>query len=295
MIAVDWGTSSFRAWRFGGDGTIVDRIEAPRGALTVEAGAFPATLEALVGRWLREDRTVLMSGMVGSRQGWIEAPYVACPAAPTDLARSLARIGHAEAEVAIVPGVSCRDAAGVPDVMRGEETQIVGALGESAGDATVCLPGTHSKTVEIRAGRIESFRTHMTGEVFAALAGHTILGRTMAPPGPDDSALPAAFEDGVRRSGEAGGLLHHVFGGRARFLFGELPQDDARAYLSGMLIGHELRTTDPARPLTLVGATGLVSLYARACAALGRACTAGAPEAAALGLRRIARIAGLLP
>jgi 2-dehydro-3-deoxygalactonokinase len=201
-----------------------------------------------------------MSGMVGSRQGWVEVPYVQCPAGFDEIAAKLVKVGWANREGWIVPGLSCRDTAGVPDVMRGEETQILGCGVEG----TICLPGTHSKWVEVKGGRIERFSTLMTGEVYAVLKQHSILGRMIE----EGRADADAFAEGVGRSGKAGGLLHHLFGVRTRGLMGELSAAASASYLSGILIGHELRSQN-AKQVHLLGAPALAALYQQAAALLG--------------------------
>ncbi len=176
MIGVDWGTTGFRAFRLR-DGQVLDRRDAPRGILAVPPGGFADALQAEVGDWLRDGEThVLLAGMVGSRQGWVEAPYLACPAGLEELASGLMPVPFTNAQVAVIPGLSSRDASGVPEVMRGEETQLIGAFLTAERLTTACLPGTHSKWARLEGGRIVSFTTHMTGEVYAALRGHTILG-----------------------------------------------------------------------------------------------------------------------
>lgn len=294
MIAVDWGTSSLRAFRLGADGAVLERYEAPQGILAVSAGGFPATLEAAIGHWLDAGETrVLLSGMVGSRQGWVEAPYVPCPAGAAELAAGLvaAPFRRRGAEVRLVPGVSGRDAEGVPEVMRGEEVQLLGAAQDADGVSVFCLPGSHSKWVRMENGRIVSFTTHLTGEAFAALRGHTILGRMMRD-GPTDGP---AFDRGVVRAGQPGGLLHHLFGVRTLGLHGELAEEEAASYLSGLLIGHEIGAAMPqgttASPVGLIGAASLCALYVRAITARGGSAKVLNPDAAATGLHRIASAA----
>ena len=181
MIGVDWGTTSFRAFRIARDGTIRDRRTGLRGLLNVPDNRFADTLREEIGPWLAvgEDH-VLLSGMIGSRQGWKEAPYLALPRRRRR--RSPPRWWTIEfdwAQVKLVPGLSATDEAGVAEVMRGEETQVFGVLGAMGGSGLACLPGTHSKWVRVEGGRIIGFTTHMTGEAFGALRGHTILGRMM--------------------------------------------------------------------------------------------------------------------
>ena len=275
MIAVDWGTSSLRAYRLDEAGRVRERREAPAGIMTIADGGFAAALEAQLGDWV-DDAPIVMSGMIGSRQGWREIAYAACPAGVAEIARGMQPIRWGKGRRAwIVPGLSCRDAAGVPDVMRGEETQIVGALADlPRGAATICLPGTHSKWVILRDGRIAGFSTAMTGEVFAVLRRHSILGRLMTAEAERHDA--AAFAAGLRRAGDADGVLHHLFGARTRGLFGEIAEDALPSYLSGILIGHEIAALAPqddregGAVVHLIGAPGLVAIYREALAACGR-------------------------
>ncbi len=270
MIAVDWGTSSLRAYRLDVEGRIRARREAPCGIMTVAGGGFASILEAQLGDWI-DDVPIVMSGMIGSRQGWREVAYVECPTGVAEIARGMQPVRWGKGRRAwIAPGVGYRDAAGVPDVMRGEETQIIGALAElPSGEATICLPGTHSKWVRMRDGRIAAFATAMTGEVFAVLRRHSILGRLMTEG--SDGHDHAAFAGGLRRAGEAGGLLHHLFGARTRGLFGEVAESGLPSYLSGILIGHEIAALAPDEQVVhLIGAAALVGLYREALAASGR-------------------------
>ena len=285
MIAVDWGTSSFRAFRLRG-GAIVDRRETPNGIIHLGPEDFAPTLRRAVQPWLESGETrILMAGMIGSRQGWCEVPYLPCPAGPAEFAAALTAIPFDGATVQIVPGLRSVDANGVPEVMRGEETQIAGVLASVEDDTTACLPGSHSKWVEIREGRIAGFTTHMTGEAFAALRAHTILARMMR-----DSPIAdaEAFRRGVVRSGQQGGLLHHLFGVRTQGLFGELPETEAASYLSGLLIGHEVAAAEPSGSVHLIGAPALCSLYAVAITYYGAEPRVAAPDAAARGLAEIA-------
>jgi 2-dehydro-3-deoxygalactonokinase len=293
MIAVDWGTSSFRAYRLAPDGAVTERRAAPLGILNVEGGRFAEALESQVGDWLEADAgPIVMSGMIGSRQGWKEAAYVECPAGGRQIAANLQRVIWGTGRTAwIAPGVCSRDAGGVPDVMRGEETQILGVLDQLPAAAMLCLPGTHSKWVEVSDGHIQSFTTHMTGELFAVLRAHSILGRMMTE-APTDLGW---FDAGVRRAEEAGGLLHHLFGVRARGLFGELPDAAAASHLSGILIGHELlaletgQAPESAAPVYLLGAHALEAAYRRALEHFGRRAVSLDADAAVRGLWRLAQ------
>jgi len=273
MIAVDWGTSSLRVYRLDPAGLVLESRSSGNGILNVAPGKFAEALEAEIAGW--SETPIVMSGMVGSRQGWKEAPYVQCPAGFDEIAAKLLEVRQG---VWIVPGLTCRDSMDVPDVMRGEETQILGCGVEG----TICLPGTHSKWVEVKGGRIERFSTSMTGEVYAVLRQHSILGRMMKEGETDASA----FADGVRRSGEDGGLLHHLFGVRTRGLMGELGAAASPSYLSGIVIGHELRS-QPRKPFHLLGAPQLATLYQQAAAILGIEARALDPDSAVRALFRL--------
>jgi 2-dehydro-3-deoxygalactonokinase len=280
VIAIDWGTSSFRAYRLDRGGRILEKREAAQGILSVAPGTFGEVLEQQIGDW--DDAPILMSGMVGSRQGWREAPYVQCPAGLRELSQHFVEVRRG---VWIVPGVSYVDESGVPDVMRGEETQVLGVLDELGDDALVCLPGTHSKWVRVRGGRMTAVRTHFTGEMFAVLKAHSLLGR-MIEEGPADER---AFAEGIDRSGDEGGLLHHIFGVRTRGLFGVLGGAQGASYLSGLLIGHELRAAPEREQIHILAAPALAERYACAASLLGRRSTRLDSEAAPRGLFRLAR------
>ena len=297
IIAIDWGTSSLRAYALDAEGGIAARREAELGIMAVKDNAFEAALISVISDWLAAapEADLIMSGMIGSRQGWLEAPYVSCPADVRELSAGMAALTLSDGRAArIAPGLSTRDAAGVPDVMRGEEVQILGAL-EAIGNrpGLVCLPGTHSKWAHLDAGRVIDFSTHMTGEVFDALSQHTILARTMDAGSPEDDQ---AFEAGLARAAEGGGLTHQLFGIRAAGLFGELSDATSRSFLSGLLIGHEVADvlSNPLEKhkeseVCLIGNAGLTSLYAKALALHGRSSRVLSPDVAANGLYRLSR------
>ncbi|MEO8040156.1 MAG: 2-dehydro-3-deoxygalactonokinase [Betaproteobacteria bacterium] len=289
MIAIDWGTTSFRAYRLDASGAVTEKREAPLGVLAVKEARFAEALESQVSDWLEPGAPpIIMSGMIGSRQGWREQAYVRCPAGPEELCAHLGSVtwGMHGRRAWIVPGLITRDAQGVHDVLRGEETQLIGVLDDlGPGSHTVCLPGTHSKWVRIVDRKIVSFTTHMTGEMFAVLRDHSILGRTMENAGD----IPAAFDAGVARARETGGLLHHLFGIRADSLAGTLSAEAAHEFLSGLLIGHEIAAVAPARgTVHLLGAPVLTARYERALSAAGCAAQSMDPDAAVRGLFRLA-------
>ena len=265
LLAVDWGTSALRGALLAADGRVLAEHSAPRGLLHVSPGGWEAAFEAEFGAWLQAHPSLLclMSGMVGSRQGWAEAAYCPCPASLIDLASRL--LWLRPGRLAIVPGLSC-EPDGQPDVMRGEETQVFGALQQlGLSQATLVLPGTHSKWVQVAGGRITGFATHMTGECFALLRQQSILARTLPA---DDTApwVPEAFDDGVARAQQPGGLLHHLFSVRSLALFERRDGASLLSYLSGLLIGEELRAQAPpaGQPVLLVGSAALVQRYQRA-------------------------------
>ncbi len=288
MIGIDWGTSSFRAYRFGANGRVRESVEAPDGILAVAPGNFPIVLQRHIGPWLADGETrVLLSGMVGSRQGWQEAPYLGCPASLEELAHAAVPVALPGADCRILPGLSWRDADGHAEVLRGEETQILGVLARRRLDAaTIILPGSHSKWAHYADGRVQGFRTHLTGEALAALGQHTILARMMRPAAEFDAA---GFAAGVRRAQQPGGLLNHLFGLRAAALLGDMAEEATAATLAGLLIGHELAAALPeARaPLVLVADGHLGRRYAEAFAVLG-VTVETETNAAAAGLAAIA-------
>lgn len=290
MIAVDWGTSSLRAYRLDQDGAVLERRAAPLGIMQVRDGAFAQALESQIATWLHGGETrILMCGMVGARQGWTEAPYCECPAGLAEIARRVCGVTWEDQRAWIAPGVRGRDRAGVPDVMRGEEMQVLGAAHTLPGRAgLICLPGTHSKWVRVEDGRITGFTTHMTGEVFALLRQHSILGRMMQ----DGDARDDAFRDGVARARQGEGLLHHLFGVRARGLFGELADTHSASYLSGLLIGHELRAaleSESVSRISLLGAPDLARLYRLAADLFGVTASVLDAESAVRGLYLLSR------
>lgn len=296
LIALDWGTSSLRAWLTGCDGKAIETRSAPLGLMQIRDRAFAAAFDAVAGEWRARwpDIPALASGMIGAAQGWIEAAYIPCPTGPEELARRLTRVS--ERNLWIIPGVMQRQPA---NVMRGEETQVAGALAlhpELAQSARLILPGTHSKWIDIRDGRITGFDSWMTGEIFAVLKKHSILGvyarDGAAPPTPEEAM--AAFDEGVlaaKAAGRASGLL---FSARARVLTGEMQPGVALDYLSGLLIGEEIAAAlAPGDAPLLIGDHELCLRYRRALACFDHPEVGEISDAALAGLWRIAIASGL--
>jgi 2-dehydro-3-deoxygalactonokinase len=286
LLAVDWGTSSLRGALLDADGHALQERSFPRGILTVGAGGFPAALQECFGDWLAPDVLCLISGMAGSKQGWREAPYCACPAGLADIA---ARLEWVEpGRIAIVPGLSIEQH-GVPDVMRGEETQIFGSLRLFGLDeATLVLPGTHSKWVSVSERRVTAFTTWMTGEFYALLSRHSILARSLPE---EQSALDeGAFDRGLAMAQQGPGLLHTAFSARTLALFDRIEASALPSYLSGLVIGEELKAQPLQRGQTVlvVGAEALTLRYGRALAQQGMVVRCIGDNAAWRGLRAIA-------
>jgi len=316
LIGVDWGSSGLRAFLIDGGGMTLATRTSSAGASTLRGDAeFEAALQQLAGDWIavRPQLPLVACGMVGSQHGWREVPYANCPSGVAQLAARLSSPNGLG--MRIVPGLLHASEGGAPDVMRGEETQIAGALQaqpELAARACIVMPGTHSKWVRVRAACIEGFATHMTGELFAVLRRHSVLGRLMASPqeGPqskmqtDIEAQRQAFAAGVdaARDPAAPGLTHQLFTARTLPLTGRMGSTAVADYLSGVLIGHEIaaglawrRSAELAdAPLVLVGEPDLCQRYVHAFERFGVRADLLLPNTAPAGLWALARQAGLL-
>lgn len=298
LIAIDWGTTSVRAYRVDRTGAVLDSRSAPLGIQNVQDGRFGDALSTSLADWRDERAPRIACGMIGSRQGWIEAPYVACPATLPDLIAGL--VAAPDRALTVVPGVQTRDSNGVPDVMRGEETQIIGAVDEREKRVLAALPGTHSKWARVEAGRIVDFMTFMTGEMWSVLLKHSILGRLSTPA--QIEGIGPAYARGVAHGLGPGSLSHDVFGARTLALTGELAGADVADWLSGLMIGREVRNArrwahrhgyDGSR-VRLIGDDALLARYEVALAQADIAVARAHPHAAAHGLWRIAVHAGIV-
>jgi 2-dehydro-3-deoxygalactonokinase len=260
FIAVDWGTSSFRAALLAPDGEILDELAEPRGILSFKKGEFASYLIATCARFTKAGaQFYLLSGMVGSKDGLAEVPYCPCPASAGHLALM---VGWAVKDrVAIVPGVRSE----FFDVMRGEETQVFGAAAVlGIQDALMVLPGTHSKWVDLEAGAITGFRTFMTGEFYSMLSQHSILAKSLPPAGTPPPALDKeAFLQGIEYAADCESLMNSAFSLRVKSLFNQLNPQQAASYLSGLVIGDELISMQmgPGAQVVVVGAQALTERY----------------------------------
>ncbi|WP_309665744.1 2-dehydro-3-deoxygalactonokinase [Tabrizicola sp.] len=289
-IAVDWGTSNLRAWAMGPDGVVLDHAESADGMGKLTHDGFEPALLGLITPWLGAGTTtVIACGMVGSRQGWHEAPYRTVPCTPLDASGLItAPTADPRLHVLLAPGLRQLAPA---DVMRGEETQIAGALALTPGfDGVLCLPGTHSKWAHVSAGEVVSFQTFMTGEMFALLSEHSVLRHGMQGSGWDDAAFDEALSDTLSRPEK---IAARLFSLRAEGLIAGLSPASARSRLSGLLIGIELAGAKPywlGQPIALIGAEKLAAAYARALKAQGAdAHILNATDCTLAGLATLAR------
>ncbi|MBW9089564.1 2-dehydro-3-deoxygalactonokinase [Rhizobium wenxiniae] len=264
-IIVDWGTTSLRATLVDESGNEVENIETPQGISSLKKGDHEAVLMTTLAPWfsIHGALPVAALGMITSRNGWIEVPYVACPAGPAELAAgSLRKSLSNGSELVFLPGLTDASRRPFPDVMRGEEIQVAGhGLAE---DATIIIPGTHSKWAKVKAGRIDSFQTFVTGEIFSLLLNNSFIARGATQPPVND---PEAYLRGLEEAKSSAAMLSLLFSARTGGLAGKLRADQLRSYVHGMLIGQEFRQAREAGwylegdEATIVGNDGLNDLY----------------------------------
>jgi 2-dehydro-3-deoxygalactonokinase len=297
LIAIDWGTTQARAWRFDADGAIVERRSAPVGVGRLHGTAFDAALAALLGPWRDDPAPRLACGMIGGRQGWIETPYADCPASLASLADRL--VGTPGRELTIVPGLATVGARGIPDAMRGEETQLLGAVALGEADVLAVLPGTHSKWARVDRGRVIDFATFVTGELYTLLLEHSMLGRLAGDAAGSHGS--DAFARGVMHGLGPGELMHDLFAARTLALAGRLAPDEVAEWLSGLLIGREVReglrwareSGVGAGGVRIIGDDALADRYESALCDAGVPTEVASADSAAYGLWRIAAQAGI--
>lgn len=300
LIALDWGTTSIRAYQLGSVGEVLATRTEPWGVMHVSPGDFPRVFDAMTFEWRTRwpGLNTIAAGMVGSSAGWTEVPYSPCPAGVEELADSIASVENGV--VHIVPGVA--SFGDTPNMMRGEETETIGALElhpELAEESLLVLPGTHSKWVRVSRGRIVDFSTCITGELYAVLRDHSILGRAARDTThvADRATVEAAFARGVLAArGATAGIAPLLFSARAMVLARRVEPEASLEYLSGLLIGDEIRAglSGGARPSALVGDAVLCARYVAALRLFGGPQLPVYEGTAAYGLWEIARRAGLL-
>ena len=287
FVLVDWGTTRFRGYLVDGE-TILDRVESEEGVSALKAGEHAGVFRRRCGAWLAaEPLPVALVGMVGSREGWVVAPYATCPAGPAEIAAATTPVDLGEGRTGhVVPGLSCEN--GGVDVMRGEETL---ALGAGVADGLLCLPGTHPKWVEMRHGRIVRFATYFTGEMYALLRHHSMVGRPATEP-EDPAGFDLGLDAAERNARDRVGLLHLIFGARAAAVTGRLSSAALGPYISGLLTGDEVAGAfalfrKPDRVTVIAGAPR-ADVFLRALARHGVEAAVRPPEAALIaGIRRI--------
>ncbi|UCI08083.1 2-dehydro-3-deoxygalactonokinase [Mesorhizobium sp. B1-1-8] len=301
VAAVDWGTTRLRAWLLDNSGKVLAEQRGDDGLITAREKGFAKVLEGhLAAMGAPETLPVIICGMAGSRQGWIEAPYVSVPAPIGAILAGAARIEGERRDIRIVPGLA-QHLADAPDVMRGEETQLAGAGLPAKGRHLVCMPGTHSKWVVVEDGAVAGFGTWPTGELFSVLAAHSILKHSLG-------EHPAAvvpdspyFRQWCQRAlGEGGDVSSKLFAIRAAGLLQDLKADEAAACLSGLLIGGEIASAKRRygageAPVVLIVSGALAALYGAALGFAGLAFrTVDADEAVRAGLVEAARENGMI-
>ncbi len=312
LIGLDWGSTSLRAFLLGAQGELLATRSSTAGAsVLVGATAFETALHQVLGDWRDANLPMLACGMVGAKHGWREAPYADCPAGEADLAARAVTVEVGSRSLRILPGLLHRPVGLPPDVMRGEETQLMGAIQlypALAEAACVLMPGTHSKWAELRAGQVRGFASQMTGELYALLRQHSVLGRLMPEASAGADAVEAvdakAFLKGVQAARDQGqlGLAHQLFAVRTLGLMEQLPAAGLADYLSGLLIGHELRAGLAWRaaqgltqaPLVLIGEPTLCARYEQGLSVFACKPDLLLDNTAPAGLWRLAHCAGWL-
>lgn len=321
LVCVDWGSTNFRCFLLDKKGKLLDSVGAKKGVLSLAPHHFETTLLEHISLWLSDaELPIIMSGMVGSQKGWSETQYLYCPFDIHSLATHLHWVEHSSTlKIAIVPGIKGHSIAKQPDVMRGEEVQILGAFTLIEQNSTtfkpsikndkclMCLPGTHSKWANIdindkHNAQMLNFSTQMTGEIYSLLTEHSILGQHHqgVSEQKESPLISDAFIQGVNGSQNSGGLLHHLFSARTHLLEGVLTSDDVDNYLSGLLLGAEVDAMLNAQPdiqeVVLVGNENLNTRYQYVLNNKGiNTCLINGKQAAYTGMLTVAKQVGLVP
>jgi len=288
-VGVDWGSTTFRAYRFDENGVLVAQISADKGIREIQpptAEHYEKVLFELIGSWLYEGDIVLLSGMITSRTGWIETPYLSCPVDVTSIANCAQCIETQGIELRFLPGIKQENPA--PDVMRGEELQLLG-VADFNGSSTIILPGTHSKWATMKGSELAQFRTVMTGELFELISKNSLVGAVFSSQKFDENS----FMEGVELGYETTTLVSDLFTLRSSVILEQANSNTQHSRLSGMLIGSEIREglqmMDACSDIVLVGAESLCLLYQRALTHIGKNARLSTGVAAVEGFQQIAK------
>jgi 2-dehydro-3-deoxygalactonokinase len=293
FIAIDWGTTSFRAYRVDGTGALIEQRNDSEGILAVKDGGFEQVLERHLVGW-DVSLPIIAAGMITSRQGWVELPYVDCPAGPAELAKAVhVKTLATGRKVHFLTGLHLASESLGHDVMRSEETQVFGSL--DTGATHFVTPGTHSKWIDVEGNRITNFATYITGETYAVLHKHSILGRLMV----DDKDDEASFLRGVEMAfSDPAGLLHSLFSVRSLGLYNAIAPEHLSSYLSGLVIGtevaHAISSRDSKASYLVLASAGIGSKYISAMNAAGLNVAMGDPLAIVKGEMTVAKQAGVI-
>ncbi|MBD1557560.1 2-dehydro-3-deoxygalactonokinase [Vibrio sp. S9_S30] len=261
-IAVDWGTTNFRAFLMSESGECLDSIRAKKGLLSIKPNQFSAEFDHLIDRWITESDPlpVLMAGMVGSQQGWCEVPYASAPASVNEIVRGIKTVPLLSGAIGkIIPGIRCQNAFGYPDVMRGEEVQLIGLSELLSQDFSAILYGTHSKHAHWKNGKLIQFSTVMTGELYSILVEHSLLGKALPKQTNNNDVFYKGMDMGISNP-----LNHILFSARTFRLTNKIKQEHVHAFISGLLIGHELSLVNKDNKLYLIGSNHLSQPYSDA-------------------------------
>jgi 2-dehydro-3-deoxygalactonokinase len=272
FVGINWGSTNFRAFLIGADGTAIDGYSAPAGVVALDRDGMASMMDDLASRWPKKG-PVYASGMIGSNVGWIEVPYAEAPAGCADLAAAAVATLIGNVATHIVPGIACRRSFdGDPDILRGEEIELMGLVALRAVDGCVALPGTHTKWSRLENGRVVDFFTSMSGEIFDRLTAKGLLSSVVADEAADGPAFLRGVSAGRARCLSLGSSL---FGARAQVVRGVLAKSDAASYIRGLLIGSEIADALAIYPalrngvIPLIGNRALCHLYASALQAVG--------------------------
>lgn len=293
LVVIDWGTSSLRAYLVNTVGRIVQRRESQRGLATIAVGGFEQAMRESISDWMGNGTHIIAAGMVTSRRGWIETPYCDCPCSLSELATKMETIELAGGvDVSFVPGLRTADPPF--DVIRGEEVQLLGV----GGSGVVVLPGTHSKWVRLQADSVVDFSTFVTGELRNLILDYSVIGQFAQ----GREECDASFAEGLhwgRDCHKRGGVARAVFAARTMPLIGRIAPRNVASYLSGILIGAEIAEAvsflgSGDSTFRIVGSEKLAELYKRGFSEMGLTATCHDPDAAAIGMIRLAQTRGWL-